>query len=161
MDRNETPVQPTFDGRFVVVELGSQQFKVSVDDVIVAEKLNDVAVNDIVRLHSVLLAASESCTIVGRPTVEGASVLCLVEEQLREQKKLIFKKKRRKHQENRAGHRQQLTALRVLSFDGLDSLVPPAAAANNSNTTSAVKVASATSVTAAEHDGADVRSRAD
>lgn len=119
-------MQPGPCGRFAVFEAGPHQFKASPDDVLYAEKLTGARVSDIVRLHSVLLAGSESNTAVGRPTLPSASVLCLVEEQLREQKKLIFRKKRRKHQERRAGHRQQLTALRVLALDGLNDLVPPA-----------------------------------
>lgn len=122
---SEAPVHPSQGGVFAVVEVGPHQHKVSPDDVIVAEKLKGADVNDIVELPNVLLAGTERRTVVGRPTVPGAAVKCLVEEQMRDKKKLIFKKKRRKHQENRGGHRQELTSLRILSVDGLPQLQAP------------------------------------
>ena len=67
---------------FAVVEVGPTQYKVSADDLIYAEKLKDVDVNDTVKLTRVLLLGSRYETIVGRPLVPGASVTAAVEVQI-------------------------------------------------------------------------------
>lgn len=63
---------------------------------------------------------STSQTVVGRPTVPGAEVHVLVEEQMRDVKKLTFKKRRRKNSRRLKGHRAQLTGLRILDVVGID-----------------------------------------
>jgi len=57
-------------------------------------------------------------TVLGRPYVPQASVLTVVEEQVRDAKVIIFKKRRRKSSRRTTGHRQQLTALRVIEITG-------------------------------------------
>lgn len=51
----------------------------------------------IVIAHQVLLLGSKTETIIGRPSVEGASVIAAVEEQFLDGKVLVFKKRRRKN----------------------------------------------------------------
>lgn len=70
-----------------------------------------------VQLSRVLLLGSVSRTVMGRPYVPGASVTAVVEEQLRDAKAIIFKKRRRKNSRRLTGHRQQLTALRIMDID--------------------------------------------
>eukprot|EP00898_Chlorokybus_atmophyticus_P007918 jgi/Chlat1/8127/Chrsp75S07576 len=106
---------------FAVVEVGPHQFKVTPDDVVYTEKLKGVEVNDKVKLNRVLLLGSQACTVVGRPFVPEASVLAACESQFRDAKVVIFKKKRRKNYRRTAGHRQELTALRILDVQGLPS----------------------------------------
>jgi len=105
---------------FAVVEVGSTQYKVTPDDVIVTEKLAGVDVNDTLRLGRVLLLGSAAETTIGRPFVTGASVTAAVEEQFLDGKVLIFHKRRRKHSRRMRGHRQPLTALRILSIEGIE-----------------------------------------
>ena len=50
----------------------------------------------------------------------SAEVVALVEEQVRDGKKIIFKKKRRKNHRRSKGFRAQLTGLRVLEVRGID-----------------------------------------
>ena len=105
---------------FGVVEVRSHQFKVSPDDLIFVDKIKDVEVNDVVRLPRVLMLGSKTRTVIGRPTVPGAEVLALVEEHVRDGKKFIFKKKRRKNYRRMNGYRAQLTGLRVLEVRGIE-----------------------------------------
>lgn len=103
---------------FAVVELAGTQYKVTADDLIITEKLPGVDVNDKIRLNRVLLLGSTTETVIGRPTVEGASVIAAVEEQFLDGKVLVFKKRRRKNSRRLNGHRQPLTSLRVLDVLG-------------------------------------------
>lgn len=47
-----------------------------------------------------------SRTVIGRPSVQNAEIHAVVEEHVRDAKKLIFKKKRRKGYQRLTGHRQ-------------------------------------------------------
>ena len=105
---------------FGVVQIRSHQFKVSPDDLIYVDKIHGVDVNDVVSLPRVLMLGSKTRTVIGRPTVPGAEVLALVEEHVRDGKKFIFKKKRRKNYRRMNGYRAQLTGLRVLEVRGIE-----------------------------------------
>lgn len=103
-----------------VVQIRSHQFKVSPDDLILVDKIKGVDINDVVSLPRVLMLGNKDRTVIGRPTVPGAEVLALVEEQVRDGKKIIFKKKRRKNYRRSNGYRAQLTGLRVLEINGIE-----------------------------------------
>ena len=102
---------------FAVFEVGSHQFKVTPDDVIFVEKLWDVRVNNVLTFPKVLLYATREETHIGRPYVLGARVRCVVEEQMKNARVWIFKKKRRNNYRRFKGYRHPLTALRVLAID--------------------------------------------
>ena len=114
------PRVPDLLGVFGVVEVRTHQFKVSPDDLIYVDKIKGVGVNDVVSLPRVLMLGNKTTTVIGRPTVPGAEVVALVEEQVRDGKKIIFKKKRRKNHRRSKGFRAQLTGLRVLEVRGID-----------------------------------------
>lgn len=105
---------------FGVVQIRSHQFKVSPDDLIYVDKIHGVDVNDVVSLPRVLMLGNKGSTVIGRPTVPGAEVVALVEEQKRDGKKTIFKMKRRKNHRRRNGFRAQLTGLRILEVRGIE-----------------------------------------
>ncbi len=50
---------------------------------------------------------------VGTPRVANATVTGEVIRQFRDEKKIIFKKRRRKHYRRRTGHRQHLTLVKI------------------------------------------------
>ena len=112
----ETPAPTTNGDRFAIVRLGGMQYKITKDDVIVAEKL-DVQVGADLVIDEVLLVGSEAATVVGRPTVPHAKVTCAVEEQTRDAKVVVFKKRRRQNSRRRNGHRRHVTLLRVTDID--------------------------------------------
>ena len=113
----ETPAPPASGDRFAIVRLGGTQYKITKDDVIVAEKL-DVQVGAELKIDEVLLVGSDLATVVGRPTVPRAFVKCAVEEQTRDAKVVVFKKRRRQNSRRRNGHRRHVTLLRVTDIDG-------------------------------------------
>ena len=76
------------------------------------------------RRSQVLLLGSASETVVGRPLVPDARVVCSVEEQTKDAKVVIFKKRKRKASRRRNGFRRMVTLLRVT-----DIIEAPAAAA--------------------------------
>ena len=112
--RERTSCSPTSASR---LPRPHRQYKVTPDDLIITEKLSGVDVNDRIRLNKVLLLGNKTETIIGRPAVEGASVIAVVEEQFLDGKVLVFKKRRRKNSRRLNGHRQPLTSLRVVDIE--------------------------------------------
>ncbi len=112
---------------FAVIESGGKQYKVAKNDVITVEKLAAEVGAD-VALERVLLLGGDGATVVGRPTVEGASVRAQVLDQTRGKKIIVFKKKRRKNYRRTQGHRQDLTVLRIteISSGGAKTAKPEA-----------------------------------
>jgi large subunit ribosomal protein L21 len=97
---------------YAVIKTGGKQYKVAKDDVILVEKLPGEA-GAAVELDEVLLVGDGKSQTVGAPLVAGAHVAATVLEQTRGDKIIVFKKKRRKDYRRKAGHRQDLTALRI------------------------------------------------
>ncbi|WP_349359114.1 50S ribosomal protein L21 [Stappia sp.] len=97
---------------FAVIKTGGKQYRVAQDDVIKIEKLAGEA-GDTVTFEDVLMVGGETDTMIGAPTVEGASVVGEVVEQGRTRKIIIFKKRRRQNSRRRNGHRQSLTEVRI------------------------------------------------
>ena len=97
---------------FAVIKTGGKQYRVSEGDVIAVERLAREP-GDTVEIAEVLLIGGTAGTTVGTPHVAGASVAAQVVEQTRGDKIIVFKKKRRKGYRRRAGHRQDLTLLKV------------------------------------------------
>ena len=97
---------------YAVIKTGGKQYKVAKNDVIQVEKLAGEAGSS-VNLEEVLLVADDKGVTVGAPTVDGATVTATVVEQARGDKIVVFKKHRRKNYRRKAGHRQDLTVLRI------------------------------------------------
>lgn len=104
-------------GQFAVVQLGGAQYKVTTDDLIVANRLQPVSeymIGSIHTLKDVMLVGSSHLTLVGMPFVSGAEVDVMVEEITRDAKVIVFKKRRRKNSQRKNGFRRDVSLLRVL-----------------------------------------------
>jgi large subunit ribosomal protein L21 len=100
---------------FSIVEQDGFQFKVSQGDTILvprmsAEKGSEVAI------EKVLMVGEGGTVTIGSPTVSGAVVKAKVVDHVKGEKIFIMKKKRRKNYKKRTGHRQQHTALQIVSI---------------------------------------------
>lgn len=100
---------------FAVIKTGGKQYKVAADDVITIEKVAGEA-GEAVTFSEVLLIGGET-TVVGAPTVAGASVTGTVVEQGRAKKVIIFKKRRRKSWRKKEGHRQEQTKVKITAIN--------------------------------------------
>lgn len=102
---------------YAIVKHGGRQFKVSEGAEILVNRL-DAEKGSKVELKDVLLLAGEDGVKVGTPLVAGARVEAEVVEHERGGKVIVFKMKRRKGYRRKAGHRQDLTRLRVTKLGG-------------------------------------------
>lgn len=116
---------------FAVIKTGGKQYKVAKDDVIKVERLAGEA-GDTLKLDQVLaVAGDDGALTVGAPVVEGATVSATVLEQARADKIVVFKKKRRQNYRRKAGHKQDITVLRItdIAAKGAKKAAPKKAAA--------------------------------
>lgn len=95
---------------FAVVRTGGKQYRVAAGDKIAVEKLAGEA-GDTVTLGDVLLAG-EGDTLADAAKV---SVSAEIIAQAKSEKVIVFKKRRRHNYRRKAGHRQQMTLLRILA----------------------------------------------
>ncbi len=101
---------------FVILETGGKQYRVSEGNTIDVEKL-DAKEGDKVVLDKVLFVQKDNGEIiVGQPEVENVKVEAEVVENYREEKIIIFKKRRRKNSRRKNGHRQEKTELKILNI---------------------------------------------
>src|SRR5215468_5417678 len=99
---------------YAIVRAGGKQFRVKPGEVI---NIPSVAaeVGDSVELET-LLAGDGDTIEVGSPALEGRSVTATVVGHGRDQKVIVFKKKRRKQYKKTRGHRQNYTAVKIESI---------------------------------------------
>lgn len=95
---------------YAIVEIAGQQFKVSKDLKVYVHRLANEEGSK-VSFDKVLLVDDKGNVTLGAPAIEGASVEAKVLQQLKGDKVIIFKKKRRKGYKKRNGHRQYLTQI--------------------------------------------------
>ncbi|HXJ56341.1 MAG TPA: 50S ribosomal protein L21 [Candidatus Dormibacteraeota bacterium] len=102
---------------YAVIETGGKQYRVAPGDTLEVEYL-EVEPGQTYTFDRVLLVAGEGKVAVGNPTVAAASVLVDVTDQIRGDKKIAFKMKRRKGYHRTIGHRQSLTRVKVKEIKG-------------------------------------------
>tara|TARA_B100001765_G_C19403461_1_gene293379 strand:+ start:339 stop:719 length:381 start_codon:yes stop_codon:yes gene_type:complete len=100
---------------FAVVKTGGKQYKIKENDIILVEKLSGKEGTSI-NLNEILLISNEKETKIGTPLLKGFDVKAKVLEQKKSKKIIVFKKKRRKNYKKKSGHRQNLTAIKIIKI---------------------------------------------
>ena len=93
---------------FAVVRTGGKQYRVAAGDKIAVEKLAGEA-GDTVTLGDVLLAGEGDSIADASKVTVSAEIIA----QAKTEKVVVFKKRRRHNYRRKAGHRQQMTLLRI------------------------------------------------
>jgi large subunit ribosomal protein L21 len=96
---------------FAIVRTGGKQYRVAPGDKIVVEKLAGEA-GDRVDITDVLLAGEGSNLMATAGLIVGAEIVA----QAKADKVVVFKKRHRHNYRRKAGHRQQLTILKIVSI---------------------------------------------
>tara|TARA_Y100000389_G_scaffold5827_2_gene5584 strand:- start:9839 stop:10156 length:318 start_codon:yes stop_codon:yes gene_type:complete len=98
---------------FAILKTGGKQYKVTKDDIIKIEKL-DHKEGDKVKLTDVLLIQKEGGDVLfGSPLVEGGLVEGEIIKNYKDDKVIVFKKRRRQNSRRKNGHRQTKTELKI------------------------------------------------
>jgi large subunit ribosomal protein L21 len=132
---------------FAIVRTGGKQYRVAPGDKIVVEKLAGEA-GDSVDITDILLAGEGSNLLSTAGLIVGAEIVA----QAKADKVTVFKKRRRHNYRRKAGHRQQLTILKILSIgDKKAEKAAPAAKAKASPAKAEAAPAEAVTAGAAEN----------
>jgi len=97
---------------YSVIAQGGFQHKVVTGERVKLPKIN-AAVGDVLTVSDVLLFSNGSTVLVGAPRVPDASVQLEVLQHDRDDKVIVFKRKRRKRYRLTKGHRQDFTEVLV------------------------------------------------
>ena len=97
---------------YAIVEIAGQQFKVQKDQKIFVHRL-DAEEGKKISFDKVLLVDNDGKVTLGAPAIEGATVSAKVEEHVKGDKVIVFRKKRRKGYKKKNGHRQSFTAITI------------------------------------------------
>ena len=97
---------------YAVVDIAGKQFKIAKDEKILIPSMTG-KVGSTVRFDRVLLFGEDKQITVGNPLVAGASVEATVLEHMKDDKVIVFKKKKRKGYRLKRGHRQGYTQVQI------------------------------------------------
>ncbi len=106
---------------FAIIRTGGKQYKVQPDQVITVERLPGEA-GDTLSFETVLMVGEGDISHVGHPFLTGSVVKAHILEQIRADKIIVFKKKRRHNYRRKQGHRQNQSVLRILEISGPNDL---------------------------------------
>ncbi len=102
---------------YAIVDIAGKQHKVKKKQRIYVHRL-DAAEGSQVEFNKVLLVDKDGAVSVGMPFVDGTRVAAKVVAHVKDDKILVFKKKRRKGYKRLNGHRQYLTELLIQGILG-------------------------------------------
>jgi large subunit ribosomal protein L21 len=100
---------------YAIVDIAGQQFKVAKDQKVYVHRL-DAKTGSKISFDQVLLLGDGDKVTVGAPAIANASVEAKVVKHLKDDKVIVFKKKRRKGYRVKNGHRQSLTEILIESI---------------------------------------------
>jgi large subunit ribosomal protein L21 len=101
---------------YAVVEIAGQQFRVNPSEKLYVPKLEG-DVDSVVKFDKVLLLSNDKEIKVGNPIIKGSTVEAKVLGHVKDDKVIVFKKKRRKGYRVKRGHRQQYTQIEITSIN--------------------------------------------
>ena len=91
-----------------------KQYKVSKGDVLKLPKSSGVKkIDDLTFEEVTLLKKEDDSIIIGTPTIKDVKIKAKVIDQIRDNKIIVFKKKRRHNYRRKIGHRQDLTLVKI------------------------------------------------
>ncbi len=102
---------------YAIFKSGGKQYKVVTDAVVKLEKLSAIE-GEVIQLGNVLALGDENGVKIGTPFIDSATVSAQVIKQGKDEKVLIFKKKRRQNYRRKKGLRQHITVVRILDVSG-------------------------------------------
>ena len=123
-----------------IVKISGKQFKVAKDTKLFVNRI-DSKEGSKVSFDDVLLIDNGSKVIVGNPVVKDASVEAKVLKHLKDDKVIVFKKKRRKGYRVKNGHRQSLTEIIIEKVTEKTAKAEPAKKSEESKAPKAKKAA--------------------
>lgn len=98
---------------YAIIVAGGKQYKVSEGDTIYIEKLDVEDGAEVVFDNVIMVGNEEGATVVGTPSVAGATVTGTAVKTGKQKKIMIFKYNAKKNYRRRQGHRQPYTKITI------------------------------------------------
>lgn len=99
---------------YAVIRTGGKQYRVQPGDEFNIEKLANAEKGKTITFDEVLSVGQGEDLVVGKPLVEGASVVAdVIVAEGKAKKVIVFKKNRRKKYRRKKGHRQLFTRIKI------------------------------------------------
>jgi len=102
---------------YAVIRSGGKQYKVNEGDTVRIDLLSGKA-GDKVKFDDVLLVGGDEPKIAKKGKLAGASVDAEIVGEVKGDKLVVFKFRRRKRSKRKNGHRQLYTAVKILKVNG-------------------------------------------
>jgi large subunit ribosomal protein L21 len=132
---------------YAVVEIQGSQFKVTKDQKLFVNRI-DAKEGSKVSFDKVLLVDDGKNVQVGKPNLSGTAVEAKIIAHLKDDKVIVFKKKRRKGYKVKNGHRQSITEIVIQGIN--DKKSSPKKDSSSDKTTAAKKKVAAKKTTTAK-----------
>ena len=132
---------------YAVVEIQGSQFKVTKDQKLFVNRI-DAKEGSKVSFDKVLLVDDGKNVQVGKPNLSGTTVEAKIIAHLKDDKVIVFKKKRRKGYKVKNGHRQSITEIVIQGIN--DKKSSPKKDSSSDKTTAAKKKVAAKKTTTAK-----------
>jgi large subunit ribosomal protein L21 len=101
---------------FAIIQTGGKQYRIAPNERITVEKIEG-EVGAKITLNDVLFFQNDNAEITfGSPLINGAEVEAEIVKTYKNDKVIIFKKRRRQNSRRKQGHRQFRTEIRILSI---------------------------------------------
>ena len=97
---------------FAIIQTGGKQYRVAKEDKIIVENLNS-NVGDKITLEVLFAQNDTGQAVFGSPNIKGATVVAEVSKNFKDDKIIVFKKRRRQNSRRKNGHRQLKTLLKI------------------------------------------------
>ncbi len=100
---------------FAIIQTGGKQYRVAQNDKIIVENLNS-NIGDIIKLDVLFAQNDNGEAVFGSPNIKGATVSAEVSKNFKDDKIIVFKKRRRQNSRRKNGHRQLKTLLKIIDI---------------------------------------------
>jgi large subunit ribosomal protein L21 len=100
---------------YAIIETGGKQYRVQKEDVITIEKI-EAQPNEQVSFEHVLLLNHNNQILVGTPYVSGCKVMGEVLGEVKGEKVIAYKYKKRKNYRRKVGHRQKYLKIKIIEI---------------------------------------------
>ena len=98
---------------FAIVDIQGSQYRVQENDKIYVPKINKDAGEKVTFDKVLMMSPSDDKFEIGTPMLDGKSVQATIVDHVRDDKVIVFKKKRRKGYQKKRGHKQHYTLISI------------------------------------------------
>lgn len=101
---------------FAVIKTGGKQYKVEPNNILKIEKIEGEPGSQVKFEEILMIGDFTKPSVIGTPIVKGAAVTAEILDQFKDDKIIVFKKKRRQNYRRKNGHRQEVTRIKILDI---------------------------------------------